>query len=755
MKTAKVLLILLVPTLFRFVAPLGRAESVPESSSCALEGVVADSSGASVPGASVFLEPSFLEERSRISGYFCFAEIPVGTTGIRIVAAGFESAWISPVTPERFPLEVRLSPAGSNETLTVTATRTSKRLDEVPVRTEVVVPELIRLSASRTLAEAVEFTPGVRVESNCQNCNFSQIRLLGLQGSYTQILFDGQPTLSSLASVYGVEQIPTRMIDRIEIVKGGGSAIYGPGSVAGVINIIPRRPSRSGGYVEARQEWLDGVPGHSAGVAADWVSRQRDTALTIFGQSDKVRPADIGGDGFTDVGRRDFNALGLRFSRNMLDRRGELTLDYNHLEESRRGGDRLDRPEHEATLAESARTRRDAAGAFWHHTPNAAFDYRLGLSFAGTRRDTYYGAGMDPDAYGTSRNPLWAADSQFNHYLDRHIVSWGGQLTSDRVEDSQPAYHRHTDETYRNAGGFLQHDWFFAEGWELIYGVRVDKHSALRSPIFSPRAALLWSATSLLNLRASVARGFLAPQVFDEDLHIAQVGGEGRVIRNSPELRHETSTSWMLGGEWRPKWGRGVGLVEVNLFHTGIQDIFAVVEDDDPSTPDLEFARLNLDSARIRGVECNLGYALSDRWEFQLGVVEQRAHFSEPEPDFGSREFFRTPRRYGTLTIVHRHPRRVDLFLGIRFNGTMRVPHYAGFIESDQLVRTPGYGVIDASVSKTFPLRSEGGMILTLGARNLTNYYQNDLDRGPDRDSGYVWGPRFPRAAYVSLAYGF
>jgi outer membrane receptor for ferrienterochelin and colicins len=78
--------------------------------------------------------------------------------------------------------------------------------------------------AARSLAEAMEFSTGVRVENNCQNCNFSQIRLLGLEGPYTQILVDGQPVISSLAQVYGIEQIPARLIERIEVVKGGGSA---------------------------------------------------------------------------------------------------------------------------------------------------------------------------------------------------------------------------------------------------------------------------------------------------------------------------------------------------------------------------------------------------------------------------------------------------------------------------------------------------------------------------------------------------
>ena len=110
--------------------------------------------------------------------------------------------------------------------------------------------EFVEQIGARTLADAVEYTTGVRVENNCQNCNFSQVRLLGLEGPYTQILMDGQPTLSSLAQVYGLEQIPARLIDRIEVTKGGGAALLGPGSVGGVINVITREPTTRGAQLD-------------------------------------------------------------------------------------------------------------------------------------------------------------------------------------------------------------------------------------------------------------------------------------------------------------------------------------------------------------------------------------------------------------------------------------------------------------------------------------------------------------------------
>lgn len=109
---------------------------------------------------------------------------------------------------------------GEAEAIVVTGTRTERLQREAPVRTDVIGDTVLRLAAPRNLADALEYLPGARAESNCQNCNTTEIQLLGLPGVYNQILFDGLPLVSGAAAVYGVEQFPTVLIDRIEVVKG-------------------------------------------------------------------------------------------------------------------------------------------------------------------------------------------------------------------------------------------------------------------------------------------------------------------------------------------------------------------------------------------------------------------------------------------------------------------------------------------------------------------------------------------------------
>lgn len=631
----------------------------------------------------------------------------------------------------------------------VTGTRTEKKLSETPVRTELIRRDEIAIMGANSLADAVEFTAGVRVENNCQNCGFNQLRLLGLDGAYSQILVDGQPLMSSLAAVYGIEQIPARAIDRIEIVKGGGSALYGPGAVAGVVNVISRDPMASSGEIEAQVLDVDGASGYTVNALGASVSSNGHTRFTVYGQVDERDAYDRDGDGFSDITERQQEAFGFRLRQAVGDD-ADLSVNYSRTHEDRRGGDRLDLPEFQAEIAEAVQATRDVGGVSWSHAVSPRFDYRLTGSFALTERDSYYGSGQDPNAYGKSENPVYVIDSQFNHYLDAHTITWGGQYLYEKLEDSQPAYNRFTDETYENTGLYVQDDWRWSDTVNLVLGGRVDSSSEIDDLIVSPRLAAMWSPDHALSFRVAYAEGFRAPQVFDEDLHITQVGGESQVIRNDPDLKEERSRSYSAGMEWTPVVGDGFALVEATAFLTTLKDAFFLDEQDDPTTPDQELFRVNRGGAEVYGVELNLGYQFSESFIAQVGYVHQQARFDEPEDDFGSRDYFRTPDDYAVMSLTWKNPKLVDVFVGAKYTGPMKIPHYAGFIDEDRLETTSSFLTWDASVSRAF-----GAFSLTLGVKNLTDEYQDDLDQGPDRDAGYIYGPRLPRTYFASAKYTF
>ena len=726
----------------------------PAEATCAFEATVVDGSQTPVPGATVHLLGADLQGVSGADGRLCVEALAAGSHALLVVAEGFSVLDATVVKKEHQPLllTLELTPAFGEE-MVVTGTRTAKRLAETPVHVQQITRETIQASGSRTLADAIELTPGVRIESNCQNCNFSQVRMLGLEGPYSQILVEGQPTVSSLALVYGVEQFPASALENIEVVKGGGAAIYGAGAVGGVINLIPHSPLDTHLTLETRYLETGGEPGHSLSALGDWSPRGRRTGVSFLGQIDRVDPVDLDDDGFTEVTRRELRTFGGRAEHYLLDDRARISGELNWTDASRRGGDlaRIALRPDETALTEEILTERLGLSLAFLHTVSPRFDYRLAASYADTSRDSYYGAGFDPNAYGTTDNPLWIVDTQANRYHSRGTYSLGVSYSRDEVDDRQPGYGRTLRETNTNLGFYLQDDRKIGDKLTLIYGLRADDHSALPDPVVLPRLALMVAPRDDLTLRFSFAQGFRAPVTFDEDLHIELAGGAARVIRQAEGLVEERSNAMLASLEWRPTFGRkGSASLEVAAFRTDLGDLFDVVEADDPATAPREFLRVNAEGARVEGLELAASVRWGSRLTLQAGFVVQSSRFDVAEPDFGSLEFFRSPDQYGTLSLQARLPASLDLFVGARYTGPMVAPHYAGFIAEDRLERTPSFFEVDLNLSRDFELAGRA-FTLTLGAKNLGDEYQRDLDQGADRDSNYVYGPRLPRTYQLGL----
>jgi outer membrane receptor for ferrienterochelin and colicins len=740
---------------------LAPAWGQPDPAACRFAVKVVDRGGESVRNARVSLVATGSSHATDDQGWVCFAESVAQPDQLVVTAEGFSVAALevaAQVQTGPMTLEVELLPA-FDDVIVVSANRLAKRLLEVPVHIQQINRSAIEASAARTLAEAIEYTSGLRVESNCQNCNTSQLRLLGLEGPYTQIVVDGQPSVSSLAMVYGLEQIPARLLDGIEVVKGSGSAIYGASAVAGTVNLLPHQADHTHIEIDSQFARFSGEDGRSLNALADWGSETHDRSVTFYGQIDEVPAVDVDGDRYSEVTQRQLAAGGARFDLFLLDNRARLSGDLNLTSADRRGGDleRFHLRPDETTLTEQISTRRTASSLRFLHTASSRFDYRLALSWAETDRESYYGAGFDPNAYGTTENPNWVGDAQFNHYFDNSTLTWGTQYTRDEIDDVQLGYDRVLRESYTDYALFAQDDRKLGSRLTVLWGARVDDHSAVDKPIVSPRGAVLWSPKNNLTLRASAGRGFRPPATFDEDLHIELIGGgRARVIRNGPGLREESSTSFLLSTEWRPTFARrGSAAFEVALFSTRLNDLFFNQEADDPTTEPFELLKVNLGGATVEGIELSGSVRWGSTLSLDAGFVVQTARFDEPEPDFGSRNFFRTPEQYGNLGLRIELPQESTLFIGGIYTGRMDAPHFAGFIAERRLERTPEFLTFDVNVSHEFDLGDEKAITLTIGGRNITDQYQADLDRGPNRDPVYVYGPRFPRSWFAQLGVRF
>ncbi len=650
---------------------------------------------------------------------------------------------------ERIPVRFTLSRT-LKEQIVVTATSTAVKFDEVPVKTYVIPEARIIEEKPVNLAEALSFTTGVRVENNCQNCNYTQVRINGLEGKYTQILVDGLPVISSLASVYGLEQIPAEMIERIEVVKGGASALYGANAVAGVINIIPREPEESQTVVRLQNEWILDKPLLHVGVVSSYVSKDANTKALVFASYLNRQPVDVNGDGFSNLGLINNTSFGLNFYRFFPSISGKLSISLVRIFENRRGGDKLNLPPHQATISEGARTNRFDITLSWQQAVGNDV-LKIAFSHAHLKRNSYYGAFQDPNAYGSTYDPLSIFTLQYTHPSGKHIFTAGATYQVEHLRDEAPAYGRVIDDRYWNAGLFLQDDFALSRSIDVLAGVRFDKHSKVKNIITSPRLSLLIKAAKGMNIRTTLSTGFRAPQVFDEDLHITMIGGEGFVVINDPQLHEERSISLSAGADLFKTFTSGSAYASVGLFFTRLQDTF-VLKEVEGGEKSRVFMRVNGPGAVVYGAEFDLGLKLAPLMEVEAGWTLQRTRLDEPEPEFGSKEIFKAPRQYGFVRLTLKPTVRWKLIFSWEYTGSMKLPHYAGYIPEDRLETTPPYSVFSLQLSRKITVGSEE-LEAFAGVYNIFNSFQKDIDRGAYRDAGYIYGPSKPRTLILGLRY--
>jgi len=652
---------------------------------------------------------------------------------------------------------------------------TARPLFDTPVRTQVILSENITAFGARNLGDAIGLLPGVRTESDCQNCNESNIRLCGLERGYVAVLMDGQPLLSSLASVYGVDQIPAQIYDRLEVIKGGASALYGAGAVGGAINIIPRTPVRTGGSIGYDLESTLGRPTNRVSADYDFVSADRRLVLTVFDDFQRVTPVDVNGDGYTEIDKRDLEVAGLRLTRTF--GAGKLTVDYTHAFEYRRGGNDLDQPDHLANITESLNTKRDFGGLSWAARPDEGFDYRITAFGAYTDRHSYYGGLGDPAApntaagtydpavaradaltyYGHTTNPAGYLNGQFDWTHGDHVVTGGFQLRWERIHDqtANPLFVPLAD-TFTTDGVFLQDDWRIGSSWELVYGARLDKSSVLARPVASPRAALKYAPSERLSVRGTLSTGYRPPEVFAEDLHSENVGGTPVQTRNAPGLDRENSFSATCDVDYLPAFGDGKLRFELTGFFTRLSHSFTT-QRIELSPGEFVDLRTNTAGSEVCGTELNVVYEPSKVTRLDLGVVRQNSPFDAPQPDFGNTERLKTPKVDGVAQFTRKLGWPGDLFVAAKYTGSMLVGRRPDVYDPafNEVVRSPGFLDVTVSLTKSFALSAFAKLAVSLGVKNLFDAYQADLESGPSRDNDYVYGPRLPRTLFTSVRLDF
>ncbi len=749
--------------LFAFVAV--NAQGVRDGK--AISGHVLDASNESnIPFANVLVVETGKGITSNEDGQFKITSLRAGKYTLRVSAMGYETMTKEVVVSNDFATVVHFKLKEESKMIdevVVSANRNEISRKDAPVVVSVANLKLFETVNSVDLAKSLNYITGLRVENNCQNCGFPQVRINGLEGPYSQVLINSRPVVSALSGVYGLEQIPVNMIDRVEVVRGGGSALFGANAVGGTINIITKDPVNNSFSLSTNLASLGGDKWEQyMGANASLVSNDNTYGIAIYESYRNRNPYDHDGDGFSELGEVNINTFGLRaFYRPTHTSR--FSIEYHTTDEKRRGGNKFDLQPHESDITEQTEHIINSGGISydlgWNEYKNKLSLY---ASVQHIDRNSYYGAQRDPNAYGKTDDLTWVTGATITNRMTNFpiapaLLTAGVEYQHNSLHDIMTGYNRDMKQDVRIASAFLQNEWDLND-FSLLVGVRMDKHNLINNPIFSPRVNLLYKPSSAFQARLTYSTGFRAPQAYDEDLHVTAVGGEGLQIVLADNLKEERSNSFSGSIDWTTRFGHWQANILLEGFYTGLSDVF-VLEDigtDAANNPVQE--RRNGSGARVYGANIDAKIAHGKDISLQLGFTAQRSRYKQPEAwtevdgvELTTKRMTRTPDYYGYFTLASSPFKNFELSLSGTYTGEMHVPHYAGYIADDRMEVTPDFFDLNTKIAYTFILHDHINLQVNAGVQNIFNSFQKDLDKGEFRDSGYFYGPTQPRTYFVGI----
>ncbi|MDA9885671.1 TonB-dependent receptor [bacterium] len=730
------------------------------------------SEGNSMPYTNIYLETTSHGTVSNADGYYEIKNVPANTYTIVVSMTGFKTirkkVTIEGNTTLNFNLETELL-----DEIVITGTRTFKRQNNSAVIVNILNSESLNSLQACNLSDGLKFQPGLRVETDCQTCNYTQLRINGLGGGYSQILINGRPIFSPLTGLYGLEQIPVNMIERIETIRGGGSSLYGSSAIGGVVNVITKIPKNDNFEVNYTYQNINsGADDHMVTGNATVISKSEKAGVSLFINNRNRDLYDHNDDNFSELTSLKNNSFGAN-AFFLPSENQKLEVSFSKLNEYRYGGEMVDRPSYLTQQAEE-RT---------HDVVMGSLDYQINFNndnsslityFAGQQTDRNHYTGIFPDdedeiqnhienaPYGTSKTTTLQGGVQLNHRLNdflngTNVLTIGSEYLVDDVLDVIDSYNYKIDQTTKNLGTFFQSDWEITQKLNLLSGFRVDSNNLVDNLIVSPRFSLLYKSESNVQLRATWSTGFRAPQAFDTDLHIAFAGGGVSRISLDDDLVEEQSNSFSASINYDKSTENFIAGFTVEGFYTKLKDAFYLnpIGEDEFGQ---RFEKQNGDAAVVQGITIETRANYKRKMQLEAGFTLQTSEFSTAVETIEGltprREFLRTPNKYGFATLSYIPNNKFNTNLNYVYTGDMLIAHFAGAPEQtvNEYKTTPSFHEFSWRTSYRFDIDNIGaGLEVFGGIKNIFNAYQDDFDTGKNRDSNYVYGPGMPRTFFIGL----
>lgn len=672
-----------------------------------------NSKGIALPSANITIEGTVYGTVSDSSGNFAFATLPPGKYVLVTSCIGYNKA-IKKITlkdGENLSLPVELfSNNTSMDEVVVTGTLKEVRRIESPVPVEVYSPAFFRKNPTPNIFDALQNVNGVRPQLNCNVCNTGDIHINGLEGPYTMVLIDGMPIVSSLATVYGLSGIPNSLVERIEIVKGPASSLYGSEAVGGLINIITKKPMNAPAVSMdiMATSWQE----LNADLGFKINAGKKAAALTGINYFRYGNIIDNNNDNFTDVTLQDRVSVFQKwnFIRQKNRQAGIAARYFNEYRwggdtrytKAFRGGDSL--------YGESIYTKRWELMATYQLPTKEKL--MASFSFNQHNQDSRYGT----ISY-IAKQQISFAQLTWDKSFSKHDLLAGIALRYTFYDDNTTATATKDTLNQQNQpdkiclpGIFLQDEISINDKQKLLLGFRYD-HNPVHGNIYTPRIAYKLSVNDNNIIRLNAGTGFRVVNLFTED-HAALTGARFVEIKN--ELKPEKSYNVNLNYIKKIQSRNAVYGIELTGWYTYFNNRIIADYDIDPNK--IIYDNLN-GFAESKGISTNIDAAFTSGLKMLAGATIM--HVSTVENGKRSPQIL-TEKIAATWAISYKIKK---LYLGIDYTGNLYGPMRLPLLGSldPRRAYSPTWSIQNIQLSFTRFKKIE----LYGGIKNLLNWTPN------------------------------
>lgn len=661
-------------------------------------------------GASIYIRELKKGTTTDTSGFYVLRNLPAGSYILQVSSVSMKTiqqkVFISGNILQNVQME---TDASMIEEVVVTGTMKEMSKLDSPVPVDILTPKFLFKNPTPSLFDALQNVNGVRPQLNCNICSTGDIHINGLEGPYTMVLIDGMPIVSSLSTVYGLSGIPNSLIERVEVVKGPASTLYGSEAIGGLINIITKNPLKAPLLSADVFGTSWGELNADIGVRFNTSSASSLLGLNVFNFSSLI---DKNQDGFTDMTLQSRVSVFNKWNFKRIGSK-EASIAARVFYEDRWGGETrwtVANRGGDEVYGESIYTKRlEVLGAY-----QLPFREKIMLqySFNNHEQNSFYGT----TSY-QAKQQIGFMQLTWDKIIKKHSLLIGTPFRYTFYDDNTPATLAEDGKTNQPdhiflPGIFVQDEWSLPNRQKLLLGMRYD-YNSIHGNIFTPRLAYKWASKSSLDvIRLNIGRGYRVVNLFTED-HAALTGARQVVI--SEALKPEQSWNVNLNYVHKIILDNGFIGIDGSAFYTYFTNQILPDYSTDPN----KIFYKNLDGYAIsKGISVNLDFAFTSGLKILAGTTIMDV--SKIENGVSSRQLL-TERITGTWTVSYEIP-RIGLNIDYTGNlsGSMKLPLLG---EKDPRPEySPTWSVQNIQLSK----KLKNGLEIYGGIKNLLDFNPAD-----------------------------